>query len=208
MNEAMRYIKDGREIVIKEMDESYIFAGDMRTNPHTGHLGCCTCDGPIDPNKAIPNQVFEAYHREAMRRYGQSAILAWHDDKVVGFINFHPLNASFDILCPQVDTPENKEKYQNIEWPDKASDTLRILCVDLAPSYRRMGLGTMLAETLIEWAPSWGFKKLHVGANENAWWIPCKPFWQRLGFVVVEVIEFDEPRPDGEIRVFVMERSL
>ena len=68
--------KDGKSVVIKEMDESYIFAGDMKPNPHTGGLGYCTADGIIDPNTATPNPVFEEYHREAMRRYGQSAILA------------------------------------------------------------------------------------------------------------------------------------
>ena len=77
--------KDGKCVLINEMGESYIFAGDMKPNPHTGGLGCCTADGTIDPKTATPTPVFEEYHRQAMRRYGQSVILAWHDDKVVGF---------------------------------------------------------------------------------------------------------------------------
>lgn len=200
--EIVLVTKDGREIAIKEMDDSCIFAGDMRMNPHTERLGCCVCEGSIDPDTA------KTYHREAKRRHGQSEILAWHKGKVVGFINFHPVNAYFDILCPQVDTAENGGKFQDLRWPNRPSDKLRILCVCLAPGYRRMGLGTKLAEALIEWAPSWGFESLHVGANEKAWWQPCKPFWERLGFEVVEVIESDQPRPDGETRVFVMERDL
>ena len=69
-------------------------------------------------------------------------------------------------------------------------------------------MGTRLAEALIRWAPDWGFTRLHVGANENAWWIPCKPFWDKVGFEVVETIEFDKPRPDGDTKVFVMERDV
>ena len=48
----------------------------------------------------------------------------------------------------------------------------------------------------------------YVGANENAWWTPCKLFWGKLGFKVVNVIEFEQPRADGETRVFIMERGL
>jgi len=190
------------------MDESYIFAGDMKTNPHTGGLGCCTADCVIDPITATPNPVFEQYHREAMCRYGQSAILAWHGEKVVGFVNFHPINAAFDGLCPHEDTPELRRKLQEFKWPEKPGEKLRILCVDTAPGFRRTGLGTRMIEALIQWAPDWGFKRLHVGANEKAWWTPCKPFWEKLGFVVMETIEFEQPRPDGEMRVFVMEKKL
>lgn len=200
--------KEGKHVTIKEMDESYIFAGDMKPNYHTGGVGCCTADCAIDPKTAIPNLVFEEYHREAMWRYGQSALLAWHDEKIVGFVNFHPLNASFDILCPHEDTPENRKRFEEFKWPEEPSRALRIVCVDVAPGFRRNGLGTKLVEALIEWAPDWGFKRLHVGANENAWWMPCKPFWEKLEFEVVQVIEFEQPRPDGETRVFVMERDV
>ncbi len=109
-NTAILLTKDGKDVTIKGMDESYIFAGDMKPNPHTGKLRCCTGDCAIDTRTATPNPVFEMYHREVMRRYGQSAILGWHDGKVVGFINFHPFTANFDILCPQDDTPENRKK--------------------------------------------------------------------------------------------------
>ena len=166
------------------------------------------CDIPIDTTSAIPNEVFEAYHKEVMRRYGQSMILAWDGSRPVGFINFHPLNARFDILCTHVDTAENRKRFEDFQWPDTPCKTLRICCVDLACGYRRMGLGRKLAQTLIDWAPSWGYQRLHTGANETAWWIPCREFWEKLGFLVIEVIEFDEPREDGEVRTFVMERDL
>ncbi len=156
---------DGRSIVIREIEEPYVFGGDMKMNPYTHKPGCCTADCPIDPKKAVPNHVFQAFHREAMRRYGQSMILAWHDDSAIGFINFHPLNASFDVLCPHDDSLDNKKRFDEFEWPDEASRSLRILCVDLSPGFRRIGLGTRLAETLIRWAPAWGFSRLHVGAN-------------------------------------------
>lgn len=143
-----------------------------------------------------------------MRRYGQSAILAWHEGKVVGFINFHPVNASINGLCPQTDTPDMDRQVRDFTWPEKADQKLRILCVDAAPGFQRIGIGTKLVESLIVWAPDWGFNRLHVGANEKAWWIPCRPFWERLGFEIVKTIEFPQPRPDGDERVFVMERNV
>jgi len=66
----------------------------MKTNPHTGEPGCCTADCVIDPKTVTPNPVFEEYHREVMYRYGQSAILAWYGDTVVG-IMFNVLNEFF-----------------------------------------------------------------------------------------------------------------
>lgn len=201
--------KDGRSVTIKEMDASYIFAGDMKPNPHTGKIGCCTADCTINPKTATTASLsFEEYHREAMCRYGQSVILAWHDEKVVGFVNFHPINAAFDGLCAQGDTPELRRKLREFKWPKEADEKLRILCVNVAPGFRRAGLGTKMVEVLIQWAPNWGFKRLHVGANEKAWWIPCKPFWEKLEFEVVETVEFDQPRSDGETRVFEMEKEL
>lgn len=201
-------LPDGRAVTIREMDDSYIYGGDMRPNPRTGRPGCCTADGVVSPAAATPNPVFEAYHREARRRYGQSVILAWHGDRVVGFINFHPLNAAFDVLCPHDDSPANGERLAAFGWPDEPSSTLRILCVSLAPGYRRLGLGTRLAKALICWAPDWGYRRLHVGANERAWWNPCRPFWEQLGFEVVKTIFLDEPNAVGDTRVFVMEREV
>ena len=200
--------RDGKSVTIREMDESFVFGGDMKTNPHTNQPGCCTADCPIDPKTAKPNHVFQAFHREAMRRYGQSMILAWHEELVVGFINFHPLNASFDVLCPHDDSTDNRKRFDEFGWPEHASATLRIVCVDLSSGFRRTGLGTRLVEVLIQWAPAWGFSRLHVGANEKSWWIPCRPFWDRLGFEVVKTIEFDEPNPAGDTKVFVMERDV
>lgn len=197
-----------KEVLIREMDDSYIFGGDMKENPHTGGVGCCTADCSIAPKTAIPNFVFESFHREAMRRYGQSIILAWNSDQVVGFVNFYPLNGSFDVFCPHDDPIEGHKRLEQFQWAEKPSPTLRIVCVDVAPGFRRMGLGTKLVEALIRWAPSWGFQKLHVRANEKNWWTPCKPFWDKLGFDVVETIEFDQPMADGEVRIYVMEREL
>ena len=121
----------GRAVTIREMDEDYVFAGDMRPNPYTGGIGRCTADGAIDPRTAVPNRVFEDYHREAMRRYGQSALLAWHEGGVVGFVNFHPLNAAFDRLCPHVDTPEQRERLARFAWP--------VVAGEYVEAFRRLG---------------------------------------------------------------------
>jgi hypothetical protein len=61
--------KGGQAVEIREMDESYVFAGDLTPNPHTGMPGCCTADRPIDPGAATPNPVFEEYHRQGSLRW-------------------------------------------------------------------------------------------------------------------------------------------
>ena len=61
---------------------------------------------------------------------------------------------------------------------------------------------------LMDWAAEHGYTAIVADANDRAWWKPCKPFWENLGFHVKTVERFDKPREDGESCVYTMEASL
>ena len=182
---------DDKKVVIRPMDKSYI-------------IDACAHDRA----KGISYPAFQRFHRELMERYGNSAILAWCENKLVGFVNFYPDNACPPApLCPGVES-ELEEKYEQTAWPETPSTTLCIGCVNVAAGFHRAGVGTRLAKKAIAWAKENGYKSIVADANDTKWWKPCKPFWEKLGFRVKEIEEFDSVREDGERRVYIMELLL
>lgn len=184
---------DQRKILIRPMNSTHII----------GECAHCRAEGWTSP-------AFSQFHAELMRRYGNAAIVATCEDKIVGFANFYPavLNSRMKTsLCPAVDADLGKS-IEQIEWPVDPGDTLSISCVNLDGDLLRKGIGTRLVRKAVEWARTNGYRKVHAGANDTAWWIPCREFYEKLGFHVLETIEFEKPREDGEMRVYTMELAL
>lgn len=184
---------DGRQILIRPMDEAHIVSecAHWRTEGRT-------------------SKAFRRFHAEIMRRYGNAAIVALCDDNIVGFVNFYPavLNSRFKVsLCPEVDS-ELEDAFDQMDWPEEPGDTLSISCVNLDQDLVRKGIGTRLVHRAIEWAKENHYARVHAGANDTAWWMPCKEFYEKLGFHVKEVEEFGEPREDGETRAYTMQLLL
>jgi GNAT superfamily N-acetyltransferase len=197
MNEELLTVR-GKEVRIRLMDEDHIVPG---------------CWGHRDePNHTSP--AFEQWHRELLRRYGNAAAVAICDDRVVGYANFYPgilqpiLAAAKACLCPAAVDSQLPSLLKRIEWPADPRDALSIGCVNLAPAFRRAGVGSALVRAAVEWARENGYHTVLAGANDTAWWIPCRPFWEQLGFRVKETIEFEKPREDGELREYTMELVL
>lgn len=186
-----RMTVDGKQVTIRPMDDSYI-------------IDACAHDRA----KGLSYPTFRRFHEELMKRYGNSAILAWCGPEVVGFVNFYPDN--FDspaALCPGVESKLN-EKFAETEWPTQPSDTLAISCVNISEGFRRKQVGSALVKHVIAWAKENGYRRITAGANDTQWWVPCKPFWEKLGFRVYRTEEFEKPREDGEKRVYSMELIL
>lgn len=182
---------DDKTVVIRPMDKSYI-------------IDACAHDRV----KGISYPAFQRFHRDLMERYGNSAILAWCESKVVGFVNFYPMNVvSPAPLCPGVEA-ELEEKYDLAVWPEVPSKTLGVGCVNVSEGFHRQGIGTSLVAMLIDWAKEHGYASIIADANDRAWWKPCRPFWEQLGFHVKEIETFDKPREDGDRCVCIMEMLL
>ncbi len=184
-------IVDSKTVVIRPMDETYI-------------IDACAHDRA----KGISYPAFQRFHRDLMERYGNSAILAWCDNKAVGFVNFYPMNVvSPAALCPGVEA-ELEAKYDLAVWPKTPSKELGVGCVNISEGFHRRGIGTALVRMLIDWAKEHGYTSIVADANEKSWWKPCKPFWEKLGFHVKKVTQFDKPRRDGDTCVYDMEILL
>lgn len=178
---------DGTSVVIRPMDKDHVvdFCGPERTK------------GRSDP-------AFQQFHRELMERYGNSAIVALSQGKIVGFVNFAPANVVTTFpLCPE-HVPANPQ----VDWPSEPSKTLGVGCVNVDQALSRKGVGSALVQVLIDWAHENGYTSIVADANENAWWKPCRPFWEKLGFHVKEVKRFVKPRGDGDTCVYIMEKTL
>lgn len=178
---------DGVPVVIRPMDKDHIidFCGPERAK------------GRSDP-------AFQSFHRELMERYGNSAIVAFSQGKIVGFVNFSPAN----VVTPFPLCPEHVPAEPQIDWPSQPSKTLCIGCVNVDPALCGKGIGHALVEMLIDWATDHGYTSIIADANDQAWWKPCKPFWEKLGFHVKSVEKFDKPREDGDTCVYTMEIRL
>lgn len=184
----------GREIRICMMDKAHVISECA----HHRSEGC-TSEG------------FKRFHKEIMRRYVNAGVVALSDDKIVGFANFYPaiLNSRFICsICPGIGEDDLRKAFEQMEWPKEQGDTLSISCINLDSDLYRKGIGTKLVQKVIEWARENQYKRIHAGANDTQWWIPCKEFYERLGFYVIDTEEFKEPREDGEMRVYTMELSL
>lgn len=182
---------EAKEVVIRPMDEGHVIDGCAHHR-----------------RKGLSHPAFRRFHKELMKRYGNSAILAWSGDEIVGFANFYPAALQPPVaLCPDVDS-EPEGKFGETQWPDSPGDTLSISCVNISRAFQRKGIGTKLVRHVIDWARENGYRRILAGANDTQWWIPCRPFWEELGFRVKETEEFPEPREDGEVRVHTMELLL
>lgn len=162
-------------------------------------------------SEGYTSEGFKRFHKEIMKRYGNAGVVALSDDTIVGFANFYPavLNSRFTYsMCPEIGEDDLKIAFEQMEWPKEKRDTLSISCINLDSDLCRKGIGTKLVQKVIEWARENRYKRIHAGANDTQWWIPCKEFYERLGFYVIGTEEFEEPREDGEMRVYTMEFSL
>jgi GNAT superfamily N-acetyltransferase len=173
---------EDRVIEIRLMDDSYILCGDMRKFNLRGKYGICTADRPLIPQTSSPNRYFKKIHEVFMHRYGTGAFLAWDNNKVVGFINFHPDGIELPAkLCLQEDFPAVLKKL-NDDFPHPSNISLRIRCVSLAPEYRKKGLAKALVSSVIDWAKRHGFREIRVRCPKSEWTIPPRFFWEKLGF--------------------------
>ena len=137
------------------------------------------------------------------RTYGSCAILARDGDQVVGQLRFYPkalcaMNAG--CLCLQQDHPAGPaDGFADSDFPEPASiedKTLSVHCLMTGSSqqaenpYQRKGIGTRMAETLIQWAGANGWEHIEADALEDIPLVyeitPGYTFWEKLGFHIAD----------------------
>ena len=198
------------DVVVEPMTEEFIVWRCL----HGGPLSCKT----IDLWPAASTMLLERYRdrnmpllRKLIQTYGTCAIVARDGDQVVGQLRFYPkvvcaMNAGY--LCLQQDQPAGPaDGFADRDFPEPASiedKTLSVHCMMTGSSqqaenpYQRKGIGTRMAETLIQWARANGWEHIEADAFED---IPLiyeitgsagYTFWEKLGFHIAD----RHPHPD------------
>lgn len=151
-----------------------------------------------------------------IRTYGACAIAAREGGEVVGMLRFYP-RAVCDMhgaggLCLQQDPPSGPDDdFAGAEFPPLAridDKTLVVHCLTAGrpgrrdDPYRRKGLGSQMARTLIRWAGERGWERIEAAAFED---LPIiyettgsagHTFWEKLGFSLAE--RYPHPDLQGE----------
>jgi hypothetical protein len=181
----------------------------------------CLHGGPLNVDTILPEEEnnalpwMEFYNRNVplltklTRAYGACAVLARHDKEIVGQLRFYPKivwqisSNKENEFCLQQKFPAGPaDNFSNTEFPPfKALEekTLFVHCI-MAGSpqqkenpYQRKGIGTRMAQFLINWARSYGWTAIEVKTYED---IPLlytlsgcagKTFWLKQKFYVSRV---------------------
>lgn len=148
------------ELRIAPMDEHLLLWRCL----HSGPLGAVEIDRPA-PHKGIDWPAFRARNLPLLQRltavYGACAMLAWAGSRVVGTLRFYPRAIMMGpAFCLQQEAPNGPlPELMARPMPPLAElgdRTLVVHCLmlarDVPDASRHRGLGTALAQALIDWA--------------------------------------------------------
>jgi GNAT superfamily N-acetyltransferase len=164
----------------------------------------------VDAGGKVPWAQFRDRNRTFLRNlaatYGASAVVARSGDFVIGHLRFYPkavreMDAQGLGLCLQQEYPYGPSAdLGRRAFPplaEIADKTLLVHCMMLAPdgsggaSYRRRGIATRMAGTLVDWARRNGWQAVEATAYEALPVIYAtsgqadRRFWEALGFRLV-----------------------
>lgn len=170
--------------------------------------------GLCDAGEGFPAE----FMREMIQRYGTCALLAWEEQKVVGFIRFYPM---------EVARPVGERARGQVEpildptlacGPAQDDAALWVHCVMTCPPYTglvenpppevkadpnfrsahdvggRKGIGLRLAKALVPWARERGWKRIikvapcDLDVFYGIWGGGGRAFWEKAGFTSIGTI--------------------
>ena len=199
-----------KDVVIKPMTKDFI----MWRCLHDGPLSRETIDR-WDPKTNIPWEQFRSRNVPLLKRfietYGTCMMLAWDGGQVVGFLFFIPKAVlamdGAGLLCLQQNPPAGPSAdFATRRFPSPAAikdKTLTVRCIMTGSPkfsenpYQRQGIGTRMAQALIEWARENGWRGIEARSFED---LPSlyahtgnagRTFWEKLGFRIAKT----EPNP-------------
>lgn len=146
------------------------------------------------------------FMREMIQRYSTCAILAWEEQKVVGFLRFYPLNMA-QLVAENGGEQKHPIAAAAMRFdPDSAA--LWVQCVMTCTPYEelerakkagaRKGTGLKLAQALVSWAKRHGWKRIvkQAHADLDCFYGTCggggKAFWEKAGFKVIGTFREDK----------------
>ncbi|MFH1085213.1 MAG: GNAT family N-acetyltransferase, partial [Chloroflexota bacterium] len=161
------------------------------------------------PHPRVPWDELRARNVPLLRRltdvYGACALLAWHDDRVVGQVRFYPKAVAAlpeaGGMCLQQTFPAGPSDHlAEMPLPPLAAlpdRTLAVHCLmtgspqQAENPHQRRGLGTALARALIAWAREQGWGAVEATAYQDLPLIYAitgqagRRFWEKVGLCMV-----------------------
>ncbi len=193
------------EMVVEMMTPDFILWQCL----HGGPLSRDMIDGPASAQRGVGAR-YRARNKALLAKltdlYGACAVTARCRDSVVGILRFYPKavwqREGAGYLCLQQDFPAGMtEDFAALDFPSREAldeRTLKIHCLmTRSPGkkgdlYRRRGVGSRMAQKLIEWARVSGWGRIEAEAFED---LPIiyevtgsagRTFWEKLGFHAAE----------------------
>jgi len=190
------------DVVVEPMTEEFIVWRCLQGGP----LSCKT----IDLWPETSTMPWERYRdrnmpllRKLIQTYGTCAIVARDGEKVVGQLRFYPkvvraMHGGY--LCLQQGPPEGPaDGFADNDFPELTAiedKTLSVNCLMTGSSrraenpYQRKGIGTRMAEALIQWAGAKGWEHIEADALEELPLVydvtPGYKFWEKLRFHIAD----------------------
>lgn len=191
-------IVEDATIIIRLMDTEYTVGEDPEKAGIEYKIKCW-------PGKSVegswPNPPVVTYHRKLTEIYGASAITAWNNNSLIGFLPFYPLNCGLEkvnCVCAPIEMTIEKINNTNLVPLDKFNKKiLEVQCLSVNHKYNRKGIGTAMSKYLIEWAKDKGWDKIQGWAfSESNFldaykWLPSVHFWQKSGFKIEKSRKMD-----------------
>jgi len=207
---------DGVPTEIRVMGSDYVVGDDPAESGVTYAIKCWP--GRHVPGE-WPNRPISTYFRKIMEAYGTSAITAWQEKKLVGFLPFMPADCGMPEVTMCVVCPEDKQTPMSeieaalpVPFERLKSKTLKVHCASVGhnpPMYRK-GIGYAMLRYLVDWAKEQGWEKIEGWAftdhsvDEAYKWIPSVQFWEKAGAKRGKAPSFppDVPPPPGPVCEF------
>ena len=137
----------------------------------------------------IAGDEFQNTLRLLRDTYGNCAVIAWHEEQVLGHLVWMPRHEARALWAKGCEF-----------FGPKAGDAGTLVVVNLAfcslsgHGFRRKGVGRAMVDMMIAWAWEYGWRRIEaydVTGGLFPWdWldacIPPRPFWEHMGFAVFQ----------------------
>lgn len=178
---------DGKQVVVKLMDDSWIMNRCVGDHPWKPRQGIVWAHSDHCVRLPVPGDELPDFVRQMRDTYGNCAAVAWHGELVLGHIVWLPRAVA--------------RKWRSTGWEQfgpAAEDEGNLVVINLAfcslsgHEFRRKGVGEALVGIMLDWARVNAWQKIEVydtgGGLFPAEWldycIPPRPFWEGRGFSV------------------------
>jgi len=188
MPEPMVIDADGKIVTVRLMDDAWIInqcAGGHPFRPRPGIVWKNADRCAMLPE--IPGDRFRDCLRETKNRFGNCAVVAWHDGRVLGHLVWMPRSKAREVRAAG--------------WPffgPPTEDEGVLVVINLAfcslsgHEFRRKGVGRAMVNLMTTWARENAWRTIEVYETTGGlfprdwldWCIPPAPFWKGRGFTV------------------------